>query len=351
MSLTPEPPESPDIVGPPGTRPGDWEDVRDGPTRTITIDLARFPSAATAIGVGLLLAAAAISAAFARRKGELDGSVLTVGVLAILALLAVSAFAGLRHPDLERRASLASWPAAAAFAAGGVLLGVVVNDDKTSLYLGSATVFVLSLACYLIGRARAFVVTGLLALGLLYAVAFADLFLDDGDNALMIAGAGILAFVVVVTALGWLVPKDRAFIGVLTGAVTLYAMWGTFPLVGLFGFFALSSEGPGPGGEFHNPFENDIYVLLGICAVLVALWAYCAAATGHVGFRVLIIALTAMAPMAAVFGLGARHPTWWAVGLCALGGLALLVAVLRAPVGRDLVSPEAAPGSAPEPMT
>lgn len=306
--------------------------------RTITIDLSRLPSAATAIGVGLLLAAELVSAVFVRRTGDLDGSVLAVGLLAFIGLLGVAAFAEIRYPGLERRASLVSWPAAAAFAGGGVLLAVLINDGKTSLYLSSAVVLALSVAGYLVRRARPFIVTGLIALELLYGLAFTDLFVDGGDNVLMIVGAGALVFVLAVTGAGWLLPKDRVFIGVLTGTLGLYTLLGISPSFLFFGITA-QAEYEGSYGEldssgepvFHNPFENDIYAILGYCVVLVAFWALCSAATGHVGFRVLIVAMTVLAVPVSMLGLNTHHPTWWAAGLCAFGVLALAVAAARAP--------------------
>ena len=72
-----------------------------------------------------------------------------------------------------------------------------------------------------------------------------------------------------------------------------------------------------------------------LALVLIVFWALCAAATGAVGFRILMVATAvAVTPLATV-ALQVGHPTWWGVVLGAVGGVALLAALRQ----RDVPSP------------
>jgi hypothetical protein len=146
----------------------------------------------------------------------------------------------------------------------------------------------------------------------------------------------VVIFVVVVTTLSWLLlPSMRVLAGVTVGAVALYANGSSlfFPFyyfIGDSSAFAEDSSG--------NPFRDDAYALLGYTSLLILFWAACAIGSGHVGFRVLIVAAAAMVVPTALSMLAPRHPSWWQLGLGGLGGLALLLAALRAPSGTDVTA-------------
>lgn len=299
----------------------------------ITIDLARLPSAATTLGVALVATAIVISAAYSRESGDLDGSNFTMGLLATLGLLGVAAGAQLFLPGLERRATLISWSGAFGALGAGLMLGVLVNDEDTSLYLGGALVIAISVAGYLLTRGGPFVVSGILGLTVPYAKVFdqlVDVGNDEGDNALMLIGAGILVFVLAVTAAGWLLPEVRILAAMVAGAGGLFLIVFLFAFFFLFGFyFFFVSDGFLDEAEQTNPYKNDVWMLLLYCVALVLVWAGCYLATGFAGFRVLITVAPVLVVPIATYALLIEHPTWWEVVLAAVGAVLLVVAALR----------------------
>jgi hypothetical protein len=312
-------PEASEIAGPPERR-----------VINLEIDLSRLPSATTAIGMALAGAAIAMAAIYTRMHGGFDHSVFIVGVLAAAGLLAVSAGAQLVRPDLDRQAALVSWPGAAGAAGAGVLLAVLVNNEYGSFYGGAGLALVISVAGYLLSRGGPFVVTTIAALAILYVEACSQVLdFGSGKNAPMIAGTAALLFIVLVTALGWLLPATRVLSAMVVGVGGLYLISS-----GLGPFFLFSAVAfGGPEGEYggprHNPYVNDIWVLLFYAAVLVLMWTFCSLATGFVGFRILTVLLTVFAVPLATLGLAIGHPTWWEVVLTGAGGALLIAAGFR----------------------
>ena len=86
-------------------------------------------------------------------------------------------------------------------------------------------------------------------------------------------------------------------------------------------------------GEGPPDYDNDVYVILAIAAVLTLLWALAAALNGNPGFTVLAIAMPATVVPSGTFALAIEHPTWWGAGFAVAGavvlGLAGLGHVLR----------------------
>ncbi|MCW2855297.1 MAG: hypothetical protein JWR52_912 [Marmoricola sp.] len=335
MSLPP-PPDA-EIVGPAKT-PRQL-------TLSISIDRAALPSAATALGVALVSAAVVTSAIYSRHSGSLDMSNYLMGVLGTVGLLGIAIGAHVRAPASERSATLVSWPGAAGIVGAGAMLAVAINDDPGSVYELGGAVLVLSAGAFLVTRAAPFTLTAIAGAALLYIQGFSDVIgtgssdIGSGsDTSFIRIGAAILVFVAVVTALGWVLPETRVLTGVVTGVGGLVAMTSLYVGLVLAGSFASvasgfsSTGGPDGSGQvvaFHNPFTHDIWTVLGYSAALVLFWLACSAVTGHVGFRVLAVVLTLIAVPATTFALSARHPTWWEVVTCGLGGFVLVWVAFR----------------------
>ncbi len=75
-----------------------------------------------------------------------------------------------------------------------------------------------------------------------------------------------------------------------------------------------------PGGP---DYDNDVYVILGLAALLTLVWALAASLNGNPGFTVLAIAMPATVVPTATFVLAVEHPTWWGVGFAAAGAILL----------------------------
>jgi len=290
------------------------------------------PSAATALGVALLSSAVVVSGLYSRDQGHLDGSNFVMGVLATLALIGMSVAARVALPDAENRAGLVSWPGALGAVGAGLMLGVLINKDDASTYATALVILALSIGGYLPTRAAPFLVSGLAGLALLYAKVFGDLFDvgGRGSNGFMLVGAGIWVFVVAVTAAGWWLPDTRSMVGVVVGIGGLVAM--TIDLVVLSIGRVLERVFSSRGGELfglghpghHDPYRNDVYVVLTLCFLLAVLWAGCAAATGHLGFRLLVLATAVVIVPVSTVAVMTHHPTWWEVVPTVLGGVVLL---------------------------
>jgi hypothetical protein len=328
MSLPPTPTSTPDeVVGalPPRR-----------PVVSVTIDWSQLPSAATALGVSLVSAAVVLSAGYSRQRGDLDGSNFTMGVLATLGLLVLAVAGHLLLPGSARRPTLVSWSGAAGVLGTGLMLGVLITNDDLQVYVAGVVIVVASVAGYLLTRATPFVLTAIVGLALLYAQAFDDVINTDGDgeNTFMVVGAGVLVFVVGVTAAGWFLPATRVVTGIVVGVGGLVAMVVALEVLTFFRSFGAGIDEDASYADYeealrHNPYQNDVYVILLYCAALAALWIGCSLATGHVGFRLLVLATAlTMVPLAAA-ALVVSHPTWWEVVACGLGALALVGAAYR----------------------
>jgi len=84
-------------------------------------------------------------------------------------------------------------------------------------------------------------------------------------------------------------------------------------------------------------------VVLGFCALLAAFWIACLLATGHTGFRLLLIAdAVAMVPLG-LFALATDGAAWWGTGFAVLG-----LAVLAATAYQARAARSGPAGPAPE---
>ena len=296
------------------------------------VDLARLPSVATALGVALLSSAVVVSGLYSRDQDHLDGSNFVMGVLATLALIGMSVGARVVLPDAENRAGLVSWPGALGAVGAGVMLGVLIDKDDASTYATALVILGLSVGGYLVARSAPFVISAIAGLALLYAKVFGDLFDVDGSgsNIFMVLGVGIWVFVVAVTAAGWLLPATRSLTGVVVGVGGLVAMTVDLAAVSIGRFLSMAFSAGGntlfghSRPTHHDPYRNDVYVVLLLCLLLAALWMGCALITGHVGFRLLVLATAVVVIPLSTVAVMTHHPTWWEVATAGVGGLVLL---------------------------
>ncbi len=299
-----------------------------------------------AVGVGLLAAAVVLSTTRSRSDGDLDWSNYTVGlggtaVLVVIALAAVVLGRGARA-----REELVTWSGSVGILGVGVVLAVGLEDvggaEDWLAYLVGGVVVLLSMVGYVAVRRGAFVVTAILGLGLAYIQLADDVISDIGgeDDQAIIAAATIAVFVLVVTAVGWLL-RTRALSGVVAGVIgvagfnlvliTLVVM----QAVGQF-FGDVGMDGFAEGGETKSSdYDNDVYLILAMAAALTLLWALAASLDGNPGFTVLAIAMPASLVPMATFVLAVEHPTWWGVGFAAAGTLLLAAVGLKQLVGRN----------------
>lgn len=153
----------------------------------------------------------------------------------------------------------------------------------------------------------------------------------EGDNFAMIVSLAILVFTVLVTAAGWLLPT-RDLSGVLVGALAVVGQ--AITLAALVVVAAFNEAFSDLGEEEERPtrsdtYDNDVWVILLVTALLCVGWAWCTWQSGHVGYRLLLVAaLVSTVPLATV-ALASEHPTWWEVAIGLVGGAVLALVGLR----------------------
>ncbi len=365
---TPPPPAETAVAGAPPPPSGTTTAVIDPPPPPPRSTAPRKPGRPglgllpIAIGVGLLAAAIVLSATRSRADGDLDWSNYSVGLGSTAALLLFALAAMLLGRDRSRvadgdidsrngrgREELVTWPGSIGILGVGLMLAVGLEDvdgnEDWLPYLVGGVVVALSVVGYAAVRRGAFVVTAILGIGLAYIKLADDVLVDigDRDDQTIIVAATIAVFVLGVTAVGWLL-RARAIAGVVAGVIgviglniVLLALVVARAIGDFFGEFGMdgvgSEDGSGRGSRGPD-YDNDVYVILAIAAVLTVLWALAASLDGNPGFTVLAIAMPAtMVPMA-TFVLAVEHPTWWGVALAAVGAVLLALVGLRQLLGR-----------------
>lgn len=305
--------------------------------------------AVVAIGTGLLGAAVVIAAFRARSDGDLDWSNYgcALGATAVLLVIAVLGALSGRTTGGRAREEVVTWPGVVGILSTALVIGVGINeDDNWVAYLIGAVMVALAVVGYVAARRAAFVVVAILGLVLIYAVAIDDVVPDSlgEDHPGILAAVLVAMFVVVVTLLGWALPS-RAVSGVVVGTIGLVGlaavlvMFVAFRYVGMFfGGMPMflddeSMESDAFNSSIQTTFgfeESEVWWVLVIAGVLVALWALAASVTNHSGFTILAIAApTILVPLASA-ALAAEHPTAWAGILAAAGGVVLLGGALLA---------------------
>lgn len=291
------------------------------------------------VGVGLLAAGLVISATRSRSDGDLDWSNYSVGLGATAVLLLV-AIAAIAVGSGRGREELVTWPGAVGILGAGVMIGVGLEEMEGSedwlAYLVGGVVVLLSVVGYAAIRRGAFVVTAILGLGIAYIQFADDVLVDivDEEDQAIIAAATITLFVLVVTAVGWFL-RTRALSGVVAGVIGVVGLNSVLlvlvvaQLVESFFTFDMPAEdggGPMSSMALSSEYDNDVYVILALAALLTLVWALAASLNGNPGFSVLVIAMPATVVPLATVVLAVEHPTWWGVGF-AVGGALLLAAV------------------------
>lgn len=319
----------------------------DSPSRTDQ----RLETLGVAVGSGLVATAVVLSGFYSRARDDLDWSNFAMGILASLGLLAVAAAAHFLIDDLDRRADVMSWPGAFGAVGVGVMLGVALDDNAVTGYLAGIAVTALSVGGYYLSRRGPFVLSAIAGLLIVYVNLFDDVIgVDDidGDNFAMIASAAILVFAAAVSVAGWQLPtRDLSTVTVGAFALlgNLVVLLGLVAVAIITQVFSEFSEESGGGPDLDN-YDNDVWVILLISAVMCAGWAYCYWITGHVGYRLLIVAsLVGLVPIATL-ALTVEHPTYWELVVGAAGAAVLAFVGLRAIGGvGNLPRPKASSGA------
>ncbi|MCL2543466.1 MAG: hypothetical protein FWE71_13560 [Nocardioidaceae bacterium] len=302
--------------------------------------------ALVAIGSGLLGAAVVISALRSRHNGDLHVPTYVVGLVATALLLglALMGAAGIRRrTGGQARDDLVTWPGTVGILATAPMIAVGLGQHMhgDEAYLLGGVITVLALVGYVLARRPAFVVVAIVGLGMLYARGFDDVVGNhfQHQSGVVVATVAITVFVVAVTILGWFLPS-RAISGVAVGAFGLVGVAGGMAAllaereVGalmsrLGGMAPMASGSLGQAAKLSsNPadYSNDVGWLFGMTAILTVLWALAALVSDHSGFKVLTVALPALAVPLGTTVLIVQHPSIWGIVLGVVGALLVLLA-------------------------
>ncbi|GAA5140269.1 hypothetical protein GCM10023340_00120 [Nocardioides marinquilinus] len=284
----------------------------------------RRDSVLVALGCALLSAAVAVSSLRARTTNELDWSVFGVGLAATVGLLAVGLAARVLVKDADAARNLTAWPLSFGSVAAAIVVGVYFEAPENYAYIAGAIVAAGGVLGYVLAPSAAPALTATGGLALLYGQAASDVLdTDTSGSGLTSFVLAVAAFVVVVTALAWMLPPARIVVPVTAGAgaVVLYAFVLPLGAIGLALGGGLGGSGLGGGGGL----DDDVYVTLAASAALVVLWLVAGYLSDHPGFKVLIIAITVTVVPSATLLLAVEHPTWWALVLGGVGGVVLVV--------------------------
>ncbi|HJQ05453.1 MAG TPA: hypothetical protein VJ872_08415 [Nocardioides sp.] len=313
-------------------------------------------AALVSVGAGLLGAGVVIAAGHGRHgsPSTIHWSTYGVGLAATAVLLGLALFGAIgvgRKAGGQARGDLVTWPGVVGILATAPMIGVGVSpahEGKWEAYLIGGVIACLAAIGYVIARRAAFVVVAIAGLGILYLQGFSDTVSDSfkHDNRIVVFAVALTVFVAAVTVLGWFLPS-RAVSGVAVGVVGLVGLVGSMAalfaertIVGLFGSFGgmFSGFDTGSGGaSVHadtsfqpssNPadYSGDVAWILAMVAALTLLWALAALVSDHSGFKVLAVALPAIAVPIATAVLAVRHPAIWEAALGGAGALLVLAA-------------------------
>jgi len=287
-------------------------------------------------GVALLATAVMLSTVYTRKDGDLDWTNYLVGLAATAALLGVAAVAVTRRRGLEPD-DLVGWPGGIGILGVGSMLGLALDDtDGTAYIIGLAVLGLSIVAYYLADQHWTFVLSGIGGFALVYAKGVDDLFdaADlEGDNVGMVISLALLFFTILVTGVTWYLP-ERVLGGVVAGAIAIVGNFMILSALAVAGFFLLMGDSIAEGavGSRVDTYDNDVWVILIVALVLAAGWAWLGQQTGHVGFRILIVAICVTVVPMATLVLAVEHPSWWGAvaGVLGVGALgALLLGGLR----------------------
>lgn len=305
-----------------------------------------------ALGVALLATAVVLSASYSRARDHLDWSNYLVGLLATAGLLGVALATRLRAPGADGATDLVAWPGAFGIAGVGLMIGVGLDDADATVYVAGLAVVVLSVAALLLSGRGPFVVTAVLGAFVVYVEAVSDVFTGQELGEELPAIKIVLAltlFAVLATAACWTRAESRVLGGAVAGGLTVAAFAGVTGVLSINQAFLVPltfhAEDLGEGaayadydGPAYDGVTDDGWTILALAVLLMLGWAACAALTGHVVYRILVVAMAVSVIPLVTQVLTVEHPTWWAVVPAVLGGLALASVALGA-VGRPRPAP------------
>lgn len=311
----------------------------DAPPLSRPLDRAR---PVVAFGVALLATAVVISTSYTRARDDLDVSNFLVGVLATAGLLAVAAASYAQARASDPATDLVTWPGAFGAIGVGLMVGVAFDND-IGIYLGGLAVVALAVLGFSLTRRGPFMVAAILGLFVVYLQLVDDLVgADDlGDElpAIKIAFA-LTLFAVLATVATWTQPDARVLGGAVAGGLTVVGfavLTGVLAINNAFSL-AFSQVGefdadfvggdPVPDNPVPDGVTDDGWTILVLALLVMLAWCACAALTGHVVFRILVVAMAVSVTPLVMEVLTVEHPTWWGVVLAAVGGAALATVAL-----------------------
>ena len=306
----------------------------------------RLDHAVVALGVALLSAAVVVSVTRARSNagGDLDATVFLIGVGATLALLGFGLAARVLVRDRDASHALMSWPLAFGSVGAGLMVALGLDDGTSTTYIAGAVVIALAAGSYLLVPSAPPAVAGILGVLAVYSQGFTDAADFDvaEDNGFKTFAVAVLVFVVIVTAIGWLLPPARTTVAVVVGVGAVIAYTGILAAISITaafaGFASFDEETPEPPS-----FDGDVYTTFAMAALMVAGWTVLAYLTDSPGFRVLVVAMVATVFPAGIALLAVEHPTGWGFGVGLLGAVVLAVVGLRAMTRSRRTAAPAAP--------
>jgi hypothetical protein len=311
-----------------------------------------------AVGVAFLATAVVLSTYYSRDRPELDWSNYVVGLLATVGLLGVAVVAGIRARGED--ADLVDWPGAFGIAGVGLMVLIGLGDADAATYVAGLAVLLLSLLALRLSASGSFVVTAVVGAFVLYLRTVSELLWTDDDLSglpgIRIALA-LSVFAVLATVACWLRPTSRVLGGAVAGALTVA---GFATLTGMLvvsqalfapldirtegaGVYSYSFSGVGPDdggyedyvGPTFDGYTDDGWTVLVLALLLLLGWAACAALTGHVAYRLLVVAMAVVVIPMITEVLSVEHPTWWGVALAGVGGVVLVLTVAGSCVRRS----------------
>lgn len=321
--------------GPFATPPSPSTSDRGTDTTPLRSPTVRRDSVSVALGVAFLAAAVVVSTTRARSQGDLDVTVWLVGVGATIALLAAGLAARALVADPETARALMSWPLAFGTVGAGLVVAQALDDGTTTTYVAGLLVIALAAASYALVPSAPPVVAGIFGVLAVYGQAFTDLADFDvaEENGFKTFAVAVLLFVVITTAIGWVLPAARTTVPVVVGVGAVLAYTGIMAVIAFTaafvgGFSDFGTEAPEPPS-----YDGDVYLTFALGAVMIAGWLVLGYLTDSPGYRVLVVAMLATVFPAGAALLAVEHPTLWGFVVAVLGVAVLAAVVLRAATG------------------
>lgn len=293
----------------------------------------RIDSVITVLGVAFVATTIALSSLNARKGSDLDWSNYLLGIGGTLLLLGIAFGAHTFVVDQVRKSEIVVWAGSIAAVGAGSMIGIGLDDNAATGYVAGLAMVALSAAGYYFVKRDHFVATGVIGAFLVYTNIIDDVFdvggTDDKNFAMKISLI-VVAFALALTVAGRFLPT-RNVSGVVAGAIAIFGNLMVLAMVVAvewFGELLMGLQGEESKPK-DNPLDNDVYVILALTALLIAVWAVMAVQTDLVGYRWLIIAACVSTVPLATVVLAVQRPSWWGVVFGVVGAGVLAVAAKR----------------------